>query len=120
MQNHTKIHFIEYSNTFFYLVWRKKKSNFLIHVVLDERSVNIDGSKTNIRARSTHDPIRKREINGLWIIAYYNSNIIFEDEKYDSNVFVSLFFEFQNIMDKKYQDIIRFYFCFVNDEYQAS
>ena len=65
MQNHTKMRFIEYSNTqFFELVLRKEKSNFLIHVS-DERSVNIDGSKTNIRARSTHDPIRKREINGL-------------------------------------------------------
>ena len=63
MQNHTKMRFIEYSNTYF-LIWYKEKSNFLIHV-LDERTVNIDGSKTNIRARSTHDPIRKREINGL-------------------------------------------------------
>ena len=63
MQNHTKMRFIEYSNTHF-LIWYKEKSNFLIHV-LEERTVNIDGSKTNIRARSTHDPIRKREINGL-------------------------------------------------------
>ena len=91
MQNHTKVRFIEYSNTqFFWFGMKKEKGNFLIHVS-DERSVNIDGSKTNIRARSTHDPICKREINGLWIITYYNLNIIFEDETYDNDVIVSLF-----------------------------
>ena len=92
MQNHTKMRFIEYSNTqIFWFGMKKEKGNFLIHVS-DERSVNIDGSKTNIRARSTHDPICKREINGLWIITYYNLNIIFEDETYDNDVIVSLFF----------------------------
>ena len=91
MQNHTKMRFIEYSDTqIFWFGMKKEKGNFLIHVS-DERSVNIDGSKTNIRARSTHDPICKREINGLWIIAYYNLNIIFEDETYDNGVIVSLF-----------------------------
>ena len=70
--------------------------------------MNIDGSKTNIRARSTHDPIRKREINGLWIIAYYNLNIIFEDETYDNNnrkilTLFPYFYKFKFVINTKYE-----------------